>query len=37
MMFPPLTFIVDPTMNLMSGPHHECEKREYHSSYSGST
>ena len=30
MVLPSLTFIVDPTMNLMSGPHHECERREHH-------
>lgn len=28
MMLPPLTFMMDPTMNLMSGPHHECKRRE---------
>ena len=33
----PFTFMVDPTMNLMSRPHHECERREYHSLYSKST
>ena len=32
-MLPPLTFMVDPTMNLMSRPHHKCEKREHHSPY----
>ena len=31
MVLPPLTFMVDPTMNLISGHHHECERREYHS------
>ena len=34
MMLPPLTFMIDPTMNLMNGPHHECEKREHHCPYS---
>ena len=29
----PLTFMIDPTMNLMCGSHYECEMREYHSSY----
>ena len=37
MVLPPLTFMVDPTINLMSGPHHECERREHYSLYSGST
>ena len=37
MVFPPLTFMVDPNMNLMSGPHHECERREHHSLCSEST
>ena len=36
-MFPPLTFMVDLTMNLMSGPHYKCERREHHSLYSEST
>ena len=31
MVLPPLTFIVDSIMNLMSGPYHECERKEYHS------
>ena len=26
----PLTFMVDPTMNLISEIHHECERREHH-------
>ena len=33
-MFSPLTFMVNFTMNLMSGPYHECEKNEQHSLYS---
>ena len=33
MVLSPLTFIVDPTMNLMSGPHHECERKKHHSPY----
>ena len=28
MVLPPFTFMVDPAMNLMSEPHHECERRE---------
>ena len=37
MVLPPLTFMVDPTMNLMSRPHHECERREHYSPCSEST
>ena len=37
MMLPSLTFIVDPTMDLMIKPYHECEKRKQHSQYSEST
>ena len=37
MVLPPLTFIVDPTINLMSVPYHECERREYHFLYSENT
>ena len=32
-----LTFMMDPTMNLMRGSHHECERRKYHSPCFGST
>ena len=31
MVLPSLTFIMDPTMNLISRPHHECERNEHHS------
>ena len=31
MVLPSLTFMMDPTMNLMSRPHYECERNEYHS------
>ena len=34
MVFILLTFIIDLTMNLMSGPYYECERREYYSPYS---
>ena len=37
MVLPPLTFIVDPTINLMSVSYHECERREYHFPYSENT
>ena len=37
MVFSPFTFMVDPTMNLISRPHHECERIKYHSSYSKNT
>ena len=30
---PPLTFMVDPIMNLMSEPRYEYERREHHSLY----
>ena len=28
LMFPNLKFMVDPTINLISGPHYECERRK---------
>ena len=31
MMLSPLTFMMDTTMNLMSGLKHDCERKEYHS------
>ena len=31
MVFSPLTFMVDPTKNLITEFYHECEKRKYHS------
>ena len=34
---PPLTFIVDSTKNLMSGPHRECDRKEHNFSYFKST
>ena len=37
MMLPPLTFMIDPIMNLMNRPHHKCEKKKHHSPYSGIT
>ena len=37
MILPPFTFMVNPTMNLMSEPHYEYEKRKHHSLYSEST
>ena len=37
MVFAPLTFMVDPIMNLMSEPHHECERKEHNFPYSETT
>ena len=34
---PPLTFVIDPTMNLISEPHHECKRSEHNSPCFGST
>lgn len=36
-MLPPLTFMIDLIMNLMTGPHHECKKIQHYFSCFEST